>query len=122
LLKLEGSDWLFRFESGFDEDLIATVAMREKVLLNADAKNHYMMQSTNEQFLGSVSKQLAKSEFDPALSASSVPCCGEHCVWKMELVISFGVWCMHRILELALMESRPELWGKYTYVLNRLQV
>jgi hypothetical protein len=26
------------------------------------------------------------------------------------------------VLELSLMESRPERWGKYTYVLNRLQV
>jgi ethylene-insensitive protein 2 len=48
--------------------------------------------------------------------------CSEACVWGRGLLISFGVWCVHRVLELSLMESRPELWGKYTYVLNRLQV
>ncbi|MBA0687816.1 hypothetical protein Goari_015318 [Gossypium aridum] len=52
---------------------------------------------------------------------SSVPQCGEGCIWKADLIISFGVWCIHRILDLSLMESRPELWGKYTYVLNHLQ-
>ncbi|CBI32746.3 unnamed protein product, partial [Vitis vinifera] len=55
------------------------------------------------------------------LLVSSVPHCGEGCVWRVDLVISFGVWCIHRILDLSFMESRPELWGKYTYVLNRLQ-
>ncbi|KAJ0784598.1 putative NRAMP family protein [Helianthus annuus] len=54
-------------------------------------------------------------------SGAEVPNCGDDCVWRIELIKSFGVWCMHRILELSLMESRPELWGKYTYVLNRLQ-
>ena len=123
LLKLDGSDWLFRFESGLDEDLIGTVAKREKVLLDADAKELYKVQTLNEQFLvGGSQKQFAKSDVDPTLAASGVPHCGEGCVWSMELVVSFGVWCIHRILELALMESRPELWGKYTYVLNRLQV
>ncbi|KAL2894359.1 Protein ETHYLENE-INSENSITIVE 2 [Bienertia sinuspersici] len=57
----------------------------------------------------------------PANVISSVPQCGEGCVWKADLIVSFGVWCIRRILELSLMESRPELWGKYTYVLNRLQ-
>lgn len=52
---------------------------------------------------------------------TSIPNCGEGCVWRADLITSFGVWCIHRVLELSLMESRPELWGKYTYVLNRLQ-
>ncbi|KAL4559234.1 hypothetical protein LXL04_031369 [Taraxacum kok-saghyz] len=50
-----------------------------------------------------------------------IPNCWESCVWRADLITSFGVWCIHRVLELSLMESRLELWGKYTYVLNRLQ-
>nr|AFK36326.1 unknown [Lotus japonicus] len=56
-----------------------------------------------------------------SFSVSSIPHCGEGCVWRADLIISFGVWCIHRVLDPSLMESRPELWGKYTYVLNRLQ-
>lgn len=100
LLKLDGSDWLFRQNGGVDEDLIECVAAREKFLYEVEARE------TNSN----------------TFSVSSVPHCGEDCVWKSDLIISFGVWCIHRILELSLMESRPELWGKYTYVLNRLQV
>lgn len=125
LLKLDGSDWLFRLESGSDEDLIGTVARREKVLLDADTRELHKLCTTSEQVWTSSSERpLAKINSDFAsltLGTSGVPHCGEGCVWSMELVISFGVWCIHRVLELALMESRPELWGKYTYVLNRLQ-
>ncbi|KAK4281489.1 hypothetical protein QN277_012974 [Acacia crassicarpa] len=99
LLELEGSDWLFRQNGGVDEDLIDRVAAREKFLCEVEAGE------TNS------------SNF----SVSSVPRCGDDCIWRSDLIISFGVWCIHRILELSLMESRPELWGKYTFVLNRLQ-
>lgn len=34
---------------------------------------------------------------------------------------SFAVWCIIRLLQLCQAEPRPELWGKYAYVLNRLQ-
>ncbi|VAH42432.1 unnamed protein product [Triticum turgidum subsp. durum] len=47
--------------------------------------------------------------------------CGADCVWQASLVVSFGVWCIRWVLDQSLAESRPELWGKYTYVLNRLQ-
>ncbi|XP_028776087.1 ethylene-insensitive protein 2 [Neltuma alba] len=99
LLKLEGSDWLFRQNGGVDEDLIDRVAAREKFLYEVETRE------TNS--------------FN--FSVTSVPHCGEGCIWRPDLIISFGVWCIHRILELLLMESRPELWGKYTFVLNRLQ-
>ncbi|KAL3839667.1 hypothetical protein ACJIZ3_024258 [Penstemon smallii] len=103
LLKLEGSDWLFRQNDGADEDLIDRVAAREKFLYEVETR------TLDRKHEADHSKTL------------SVPNCGDGCVWKVDLVISFGVWCIHRILELSLMESRPELWGKYTYVLNRLQ-
>ncbi|KAI3473267.1 hypothetical protein Pfo_030559 [Paulownia fortunei] len=108
LLKLEGSDWLFRQNDGADEDLIDRVAARERILFEAE---------TRTVKLGSAIKidEADHSKF------MSVPNCGDGCVWRVDLIISFGVWSIHRILELSLMESRPELWGKYTYVLNRLQ-
>lgn len=125
LLKLDGSEWLFRLESGSDEDLIGTVATREKVLLDADARELHKLHTDSEQIWGANSQRsIASSNHDLAsltLTTSGVPHCGEDCVWNAELLLSFGVWCIHRVLELALMESRPELWGKYTFVLNRLQ-
>ncbi|KAI4300285.1 hypothetical protein L6164_033681 [Bauhinia variegata] len=108
LLKLEGSDWLFRQNDGADEDLVDRVAAREKFLYEVETREMnraiHMGEAHSSSFL-----------------VSSVTNCGEGCVWRSELIISFGVWCIHRILDLSLMESRPELWGKYTYVLNRLQ-
>ncbi|KAK6943827.1 NRAMP family [Dillenia turbinata] len=125
LLKLEGSDWLFRQNDGADEDLIDRVAARERLFYEAEKRerarsvqigdSHYMYDGKS----GSMSKN-DEAEFTKFL-VSSVPHCGEGCIWKADLIVSFGVWCIHRILELSLMESRPELWGKYTYVLNRLQ-
>ncbi|XP_010558161.1 PREDICTED: ethylene-insensitive protein 2 [Tarenaya hassleriana] len=100
LLKLEGSDWLFGQSDGTDEELIDRVAAREK-------------------FIYEVESQAGHAGSEPLVS--SVPNCGDGCVWRSDLIVSFGVWCIHRILDLSLMESRPELWGKYTYVLNRLQ-
>ncbi|XP_024443905.1 ethylene-insensitive protein 2 isoform X2 [Populus trichocarpa] len=126
LLKLEGSDWLFRQNDGADEDLIDCVAARERYLYEAETRemNHvdHMGGST---YLYSDRKSGSALRNDDAsitnIMVSSVPHCGEGCVWRSDLIISFGVWCIHRILDLSLMESRPELWGKYTYVLNRLQ-
>ncbi|KAL3642579.1 Ethylene-insensitive protein 2 [Castilleja foliolosa] len=110
LLKLEGSDWLFRQNDGVDEDLIDRVAARERFLFEAETM-------TVDRKLSSAIKidETDHSNF------MSVPNCGDGCVWRVDLVVSFGVWSIHRILELSVMESRPELWGKYTYVLNRLQ-
>ncbi|KAI7751597.1 hypothetical protein M8C21_019144 [Ambrosia artemisiifolia] len=108
LLKLEGSDWLFQQNSGLDEDLVDRVAARERFLYEVES----------EEMNGSAHAG------DPGMKidlVTSIPNCGEGCVWRADLVTSFGVWCIHRVLELSLMESRPELWGKYTYVLNRLQ-
>ncbi|WOL07915.1 protein ETHYLENE-INSENSITIVE 2-like isoform X2 [Canna indica] len=96
LLNLDGSDWLFRQNGGSDEELINQVALNEKSMREPN---------TNE------ANQLY----------STLPNCGDYCIWHASLVVSFGVWCIRRILELSLVESRPELWGKYTYVLNRLQ-
>ncbi|MCO5574046.1 hypothetical protein L7F22_027824 [Adiantum nelumboides] len=123
LLNLDGSEWLFRLESGSDEDLIATVATRESVLVEADARELHKLHMGNDSLWAPSShKPSGNSDLASlALGSSGVPHCGEGCVWIAELLTSFGVWCIHRVLELALMESRPELWGKYTYVLNRLQ-
>ncbi|KAI3683802.1 hypothetical protein L1987_84317 [Smallanthus sonchifolius] len=110
LLKLEGSEWLFNQNGGLDEDLVDRVAVRERFLYEIEV---------NRVSRGGGTK-VDETEYNKYL-VTSVPNCGEDCVWRIELIKSYGVWCMHRILELSLMESRPELWGKYTYVLNRLQ-
>ena len=126
LLKLEGSDWLFRQNDGADEELIDRVAAREKFLYEAEARELNRVSPTGEpQYVSPDRKYSSLRNTDASFSHSmvySVPHCGEGCVWKSDLIVSFGVWCIHRVLDLSLMESRPELWGKYTYVLNRLQV
>ncbi|XP_042510313.1 LOW QUALITY PROTEIN: ethylene-insensitive protein 2-like [Macadamia integrifolia] len=126
LLKLEGSDWLFRQNDGADEDLIHLVAAREKFHYEAETREvNRAVQMGDSRYLSSDRKfnsALRNEEAGLArLLVSSVPHCGEGCVWRVDLIVSFGVWCIHRILILSLMESRPELWGKYTFVLNRLQ-
>ncbi|KAB5519858.1 hypothetical protein DKX38_024177 [Salix brachista] len=126
LLKLEGSDWLFRQNDGADQDLIDCVAARERYLYEAETRemSHvaHMGESTylySDRKSGSALRNGNASITN--IMISLVPHCGEGCVWRLDLIISFGVWCIHRILDLSLMESRPELWGKYTYVLNHLQ-
>ncbi|XP_077229183.1 ethylene-insensitive protein 2.2-like isoform X2 [Tasmannia lanceolata] len=99
LLKLEGGNWLFEQNGGFDEGLIVLVAARESFLYEAETREVTRVQ----------------------MSESSLPKCGEGCILQAALIVSFGVWCIRLILHRLLMESRPELWGKYTYVLNRLQ-
>uniref|UniRef100_A0A7N0R9F6 Ethylene-insensitive protein 2 n=1 Tax=Kalanchoe fedtschenkoi TaxID=63787 RepID=A0A7N0R9F6_KALFE len=119
MLKLEGSDWLFKHNDGVDEDLIERVAAREKFLCEAENRIGGDSQQTSPDRKSGQPLKMEEPNF--AKLISSVPNCGEGCVWKADLLVSFGVWCIHRILDLSLMESRPELWGKYTYVLNRLQ-
>lgn len=122
LLKLDGSDWLFKQGGGADEELIDQVAVAERCL-HIDPSEISQSYADEFQYLPSDWKpnSITKSE------GSDHPChltlhnCGDGCVWRAALVVSFGVWCIQRILELLLVESRPELWGKYTYVLNRLQ-
>lgn len=97
LLKLEGSAWLFSQNGGCDENLIDRISEAERVSLEET------------------------SDGRDASSTRRAPNCGDDCVWGASLVVSFGVWCIHRVLDLSRVESRPELWGKYTYVLNRLQ-
>ncbi|KAJ8532840.1 hypothetical protein K7X08_015729 [Anisodus acutangulus] len=124
LLKLEGSEWLFRQDDGADEDLVDRIAAREKFLYEAETREISRLTNIGESQFSSNRKPGATKpeEMDyTKFLVMSVPHCGEGCVWKVDLIVSFGVWCIHRILELSLMESRPELWGKYTYVLNRLQ-
>ncbi|CAN4121533.1 unnamed protein product [Withania somnifera] len=125
LLKLEGSEWLFRQDDGADEDLIDRIAAREKFLYEAETREISRLTNIDESQFSSNRKPGSSpkpEEMDyTKFSVMSVPHCGEGCVWKVDLIVSFGVWCIHRIFELSVMESRPELWGKYTYVLNRLQ-
>lgn len=123
LLKLEGSEWLFRQNGGSDEEIIDQIAASEKYLHRVDNDD------TNQVFSGEHSQLSSDRKFSSShrgeeaegLYCQSVTNCGDGCVWRASLVVSFGVWCIRRILELSLVESRPELWGKYTYVLNRLQ-
>ncbi|KAK9740719.1 hypothetical protein RND81_03G055300 [Saponaria officinalis] len=125
LLKLEGSEWLFRENDGVDEDLIDRVATRERFVFEVESRDLKQAPELGDSQYPYAERNVgANSKGDEGASShliSSVPQCGEGCVWKVDLVVSFGVWCIRRILELSLMESRPELWGKYTYVLNRLQ-
>ncbi|XP_051130352.1 ethylene-insensitive protein 2-like isoform X2 [Andrographis paniculata] len=110
LVKIEGSDWLFRSKDGADEDLISRVAARERFF-------HKIETLTSQHKFGSA-MQIDDREHPKFVS---VPNCGDGCVWRVDIITSFGVWCILRILELALVESRPELWGRYSYLLNRLQ-
>ncbi|XP_068664973.1 ethylene-insensitive protein 2.2-like [Aristolochia californica] len=125
LLRLEGCEWLFQQNGGFDEELIDRVAAREKYIFEAALREASRLKMGEVPFVSSDCKFALGSRNDetsPAkLLVSPVPCCGEGCIWKRDIIVCFGVWCIHRILEMSLMESRPELWGKYTYVLNRLQ-
>ncbi|XP_038987911.1 protein ETHYLENE-INSENSITIVE 2-like isoform X2 [Phoenix dactylifera] len=123
LLKLEGSDWLFRQNGGSDEELIDQVAATEKYLCEADVNDMNQVFLSELHHLSSDRRfsSVQRSEEEDIPNALSLPNCGNSCVWRPALVVSFGVWCIRRILELSLVESRPELWGKYTYVLNRLQ-
>ncbi|KAJ1287794.1 hypothetical protein BS78_02G037900 [Paspalum vaginatum] len=111
LLKLEGSVWLFKQDGGCDEDLIDRVAAAERLLLLGTTENQLLHGDIQQQSSDQVDIQYMRT----------LPNCGEDCVWRASLVVSFGVWCIHRVLNMSLVESRPELWGKYTYVLNRLQ-
>lgn len=113
LLKLEGASWLFSQNGGCDEELINQVARSEKLLLE---KEDTVLDHGFDQV------QHMKDVIDVVPFGRPVLNCGEDCVWRVALVVSFGVWCIRRVLDLSLVESRPELWGKYTYVLNRLQV
>uniref|UniRef100_A0A1D1ZLX5 Ethylene-insensitive protein 2 n=2 Tax=Anthurium amnicola TaxID=1678845 RepID=A0A1D1ZLX5_9ARAE len=117
LLKLEGSDWLFRLDGGVDEELINQLAAKERFLSELGAVE------VNQLHLNEPFHSHSNEKITSALSYEDdrLPNCGESCIWRMSLIVSFGVWCILRILELSLVESRPELWGKYTYVLNRLQ-
>ncbi|WOL15320.1 protein ETHYLENE-INSENSITIVE 2 isoform X1 [Canna indica] len=122
LMKLEGSDWLFRPNGGCDEELIYQVATSEKYPCKAGSYGMNQLNSgelclSPDQKISSVQR----NEETDTPSALALPNCGDGCIWRAPLVVSFGVWCVHRVLELSLVESRPELWGKYTYVLNRLQ-
>ncbi|KAF0890157.1 hypothetical protein E2562_038259 [Oryza meyeriana var. granulata] len=110
LLKLEGSGWLFKQNGGSDEDLIDQVAAVEKLL----------QQGTSDNLLSHSDSQQPCDKADIQYMRV-LPNCGDDCIWRASLVVSFGVWSIRRVLDLSLVESRPELWGKYTYVLNRLQ-
>ncbi|CAN6462190.1 unnamed protein product [Victoria cruziana] len=126
LLKLEGSEWLFQQSGGSDEELIDLVAARERFLQDVETKALIHSTHAGESLYLTADRKFASGSRDDDASLSkmlvpTIPHCGDGCIWRVSLIVSFGVWCIHRILDLALVESRPELWGKYTYVLNRLQ-
>ncbi|KAJ6835809.1 protein ETHYLENE-INSENSITIVE 2 isoform X1 [Iris pallida] len=123
LLKLEGSEWLFSQNGGSDEELIDCIATVERHRHRADACE------INQLLIGELQNSSSDQKFASFKGSrgadlprfQSIPNCGDGCIWQASLVVRFGIWCIRRILELSLVESRPELWGKYTYVLNRLQ-
>uniref|UniRef100_A0ACD5Y3T2 Uncharacterized protein n=1 Tax=Avena sativa TaxID=4498 RepID=A0ACD5Y3T2_AVESA len=120
ILKVEGSGWLFRQSGGCDENLIDQVAAAERF---SQEKSENPLSADLRRAPSDKSPQpLRRNEERAANCMHGVHNCGETCVWQGSLVVSFGVWCIRRVLDLSLVESRPELWGKYTYVLNRLQV
>uniref|UniRef100_A0A0E0KHV6 Ethylene-insensitive protein 2 n=1 Tax=Oryza punctata TaxID=4537 RepID=A0A0E0KHV6_ORYPU len=119
LLKLEGSGWLFKQNGGCDENLIDQIAAAERVSQNTTESQFsadLQLHSSDENL-----HPLRRNDNRDANCMSLLPKCGDDCVWQAPLIVSFGVWCIRQILDLCLVESRPELWGKYTYVLNRLQ-
>lgn len=123
LLNLEGSDWLFRPNGGSDEDLINQVALNEKNVRGRGVDDFHELCSSEIQYYSSINKFTSVQQDGETTSFPlNIPKCGDDCIWRASIVVSFGVWCVRRILDLSLVESRPELWGKYTYVLNRLQV
>ncbi|GFZ06989.1 NRAMP metal ion transporter family protein [Actinidia rufa] len=115
-------DWLFRQNDGADEDLIDRVTAKERFLYEAEAREmNRLVHMVEPQYSLDRKPGSALKNDDIDYSnflVSSVPHCRDGYVWRMDLTISFGVWCNHRILDLSLTESRPELWGKYTYVLQ----
>ncbi|KAF3780599.1 Ethylene-insensitive protein 2 [Nymphaea thermarum] len=126
LLKLEGSEWLFQQSGGSDEELIDLVAARERFLQDVESKTLSHSTHAGESLYFAADRKFASGPRDDdgrlsKMLVPTIPHCGDGCIWRVSLIVSFGVWCIHRILDLALVESRPELWGKYTYVLNRLQ-
>ncbi|XP_040378015.1 protein ETHYLENE-INSENSITIVE 2-like isoform X2 [Oryza brachyantha] len=119
LLKLEGSGWLFEQNSGCDENLVDQVATAERISQNITENQLFsdlQIQSSDENL-----QPLRRNNNRDADGMRLLHKCGDDCVWQAPLLVSFGVWCIRQILNLCLVESRPELWGKYTYVLNRLQ-
>ncbi|KAH7675325.1 Ethylene-insensitive protein 2 [Dioscorea alata] len=121
LLKLEGSDWLFRQNGGVDEELIDKVAAAEKFLHEAESGEMTQVNRLDQHVLERKNGAIQRNEGGELAHLLSITNCGDGCIWRPAVVVSFGVWCIRRILELSIVESRPELWGKYTYVLNRLQ-
>ncbi|KAG6478930.1 protein ETHYLENE-INSENSITIVE 2-like isoform X1 [Zingiber officinale] len=123
LLNLEGSDWLFRSNGGSDEELINQVALNEKSVWGHGIDDFHGVYSSELQYYSSTNKftSVQRDEETNSSFPLNISKCGDDCIWRASLVVSFGVWCVRRILDLSLVESRPELWGKYTYVLNRLQ-
>ncbi|XP_010497613.1 PREDICTED: ethylene-insensitive protein 2-like, partial [Camelina sativa] len=81
LIKLEGSEWLFGQSDGVDEELIDRVAAREKFIYEAETREINQVGHMGEPLI------------------SSVPNCGDGCVWRADLIVSFGVWCIHRVLD-----------------------
>ncbi|PNH12513.1 Divalent metal cation transporter MntH [Tetrabaena socialis] len=43
------------------------------------------------------------------------------CLFGPAVLVSFGVWCSFTLVQWCGAESRPELWGRYAAVLNKLQ-
>lgn len=55
-------------------------------------------------------------------TGAATPTMSAWCVLGPASLISFGVWCAFTLMQWCSVETRPELWGRYAAVLNRLQV
>ncbi|PAN07145.1 hypothetical protein PAHAL_1G314100 [Panicum hallii] len=106
--ELGKSDWLFQYRDGYDEKLIGLAA--EMVIFRDIYPNGLFSPNV-----------VVDSDGKMFNVCTSVLGCGDACMWLPSLVISFGVWCISRILEIMLSEKQPVMRGEYSMVLNRLQ-
>lgn len=106
--EIEKADWLFQNRGGYDEKLVGLAA--EMVIFGDIHPSGVFCPNAIVDPDGKI--------FNLCTSTLG---CGDGCMWLPTLLISFGVWCISRILEVLPSAKKPLLFGKYSRVLNRLQ-
>lgn len=112
ILKLADTNkagWLFENRGGYDEKLVGMIS--EMVIFGDIHPSGLFCPNAVVDPNGKI--------FNLCTSTLG---CGEGCMWLPTLLISFGVWCISRIFEVLLSANQPLLFGKYSRILNRLQV
>lgn len=107
--EIRKADWLFENRGGYDEKLVGLAA--EMVIFGDIHPSGVFCPNAVVDHDGKI--------FNLCTSTLG---CGDGCMWLPTLLISFGVWCISRIFEVILSAKHPLLFGKYSRVLNRLQV